>query len=385
MPHDVIIVGSGIAGCFLASKLSKAGLKILVLERESDERTAFCGEMTGETTLKRLNISPNSDFVTQQYKNSKLIHLDTNFEINVPRSKGAKLYLLDIQAVKKSLLDSSNAEVRFNTIVKSVIKDKDRVTGVKVKNQNIKGNIVIGADGSSSIVAKTAGFPLESYKTLPSFRYKYKNADIKNPDEALFLIGRELGLGYLWVYPSSRTNVNIGVGAIKNPNMTKVFNKFVAGMKELKKAKVYLRGGDTIPYSGVLPTIAKKGVALVGDSAGQIDSLLGGGIRSSTKAAEILAPHVLNAIDNPNLLLDYDKEYHNSKECRMINKAASHLAKLERMHKKTDIFGLFEDIQETVPSNVLKDAALGRLSWPSMIKYALFHPTLSYRILKALS
>ena len=127
MPRDVIIVGAGIAGCFLANKLSKAGLKVLVLERESNECTAFCGEMTGETTLKRLGISSNSDFIINQYKNSKLIHLDTNFEITVPRRKGAKLSLLDIQRVKKSLLSESTAEVRFNTIVKTIIKEKGLV------------------------------------------------------------------------------------------------------------------------------------------------------------------------------------------------------------------------------------------------------------------
>jgi digeranylgeranylglycerophospholipid reductase len=292
-----------------------------------------------------------------------------------------------MQNIKKSLIRnalSNGAEVRFKTRVDSVIKEKSKVTGVKVKNQKIKGKVVIGADGSSSIIAKTAGFDLSSYKTLPSFRFKYKNAKIQNPDEALFLIGRDIGLGYLWAYPQSKTKTNVGIGAIGNKNMTKFFNNYVSGMNELKNAKVYARGGDTIPYSGVLPTIAKGGVALVGDAAGQVDPLVGGGVRPSVNAADFLAPYVINSMENHNYLLNYDKDYHSSKDCKIINRAATTISRLERAHKKTDLFALLAEIQKTIPSKILKKASMGELSKADIASYALRNPMLALKILRTI-
>ena len=382
MPHDVIIVGSGIAGAYLASTLSESGLKVLVLEREPNECTSFCGEMTGLATLKRLGLS--KEYIINTYKSSKLVNLDNNFEIEVP-SRKAQLILIDAQRAKSKLIDeaiSDGAEVKFKSIVTGVVKEKGKVTGVKVGNKTIKGNVVIGSDGSSSVVAKSAGFNLKPYKALPSFRFKYKNANVKS-DEALFLIKKELGLGYLWLYPQSRTKVNVGVGAIGNPNMTKIFNSYVKSVKGLKGAKVYARGGDTIPYSGVLPEIARPGAALVGDSAGQVDPLLGGGVTTSTSAAEILAPYVVKAMDNPNSLLEYDIRYRRTKDYKMITRGANMLSVLERMHKKGDLFSLLEEVQSTFSDKTLKKASKGELTKLDYILYALRHPVLSYRVLKA--
>ena len=71
MKYDVVIVGAGIAGTYAASELSQKGLKVLVVDREANEHTSFCGEMTSEDTLKRLGVSTNSDLIAKHYKNLK--------------------------------------------------------------------------------------------------------------------------------------------------------------------------------------------------------------------------------------------------------------------------------------------------------------------------
>jgi len=384
MRYDVAIVGAGIAGATAANKLSKAGLKVIVLEREKNPSTSFCGEMTNYATIKRLGLSRNSKEVIATYSKNKMIYLDNGFEISVPKSE-MRLYLIETQDIKKSLIEeavTNGAKINFNTTVKSIFKEKGKVTGVQTKNKNIRANIVIGADGSKSLIAKTAGFPLNAYKTLPSFRYKYKNADIKNDKEARFYLSRDIGLGYLWVYPRNKKEVNVGIGAINNPNMANFFNKFTKNMAELKNAKIYAKGGDTIPYSGVLSKIAKNGVALVGDAAGQTDALVGGGLRSSTKAVEILIPFVIRASENSSAILDYDKEYQLSEEAKKINKAAKTLEILKRMQQKKQMFNLFEEIQETFSSEALKKAAMGELGPLNSLAYILKHPVLSYKIMK---
>jgi len=47
MEHDIILVGGGLAGAALARALAEAGIRVLVLERE----TAFKDRVRGEAML----------------------------------------------------------------------------------------------------------------------------------------------------------------------------------------------------------------------------------------------------------------------------------------------------------------------------------------------
>ena len=73
MKYEVIIVGAGIAGTYAASLLSEKGIKVLIVDKEPNEHTAFCGELTDLNTVRQLGISINSNMITKKdYKNIKI-------------------------------------------------------------------------------------------------------------------------------------------------------------------------------------------------------------------------------------------------------------------------------------------------------------------------
>ncbi len=381
----MIIAGAGIGGTYAASMLAKKGIKTLIIEKEPNEHTSFCGEMVGIDTMTRLGISSRSDMVSKWYKNLKLVYLDNKFEISVPKS-ALKIGLLETQDVKKMFLKQAldnGAEVKFKTPVKSAVKKGDKVVGIKTDKGIFKSKIVIGADGSTGVIAKTAGFDVSGYRAMPSFRYKYKNTKDLDEDDAIFFVGREIGLGYFWVYPRANKKANIGIGAIANPNMTRFFKQYTKNMKELKGAKIYSKDGDMVPYSGILPEIARKGVALIGDCAGQVNSLVGGGVRSSTMASEILVPYVVKTIErqDPDILLGYDKAYRRSAEGKRTSKFAEILNMFIRMNKEKNVFNIFEDVQAAIDRKVLKKIFITGFGSADMLIFFLKNPILCSRLL----
>jgi hypothetical protein len=140
------------------------------------------------------------------------------------------------------------------------IKKGDKIIGVKSGKSAFLSKIVVGCDGSNSVVARTAGFDSSHCKLLPSFRWRFKNCKNIDVKSAEFYLFEKLGVGYLWFYPFAGTKFNVGIGAINSPKMHAVFSEFVKTTPALKGAKVYYKGAEAIPYTGLLPKIYTTGM-----------------------------------------------------------------------------------------------------------------------------
>lgn len=247
----------------------------------------------------------------------------------------------------------------------------------------IEAKIVVGADGSSSTVARTAGFDITGYKTLASFRYKYRNAKV-DENEALFILSRDIGRGYLWVYPRGGSQVNVGVGGIDALKATNFFKKYVKDTKELKESQIYHRGGNLIPYSGLLPQIVKGNTALVGDSAGQVNSLLGGGIGSSLHAAKFLSNYIILSLEKGvSLLKNYDKDYRKTEFYRKyVGQVNRRLELVLRIYENENAFDIFDDVIKTISTKELAKFSGGDFGYLEGFIYGLKNPMTILKLLK---
>ncbi len=381
MSYDAVIVGAGITGTYIASLLSQKGIRTCIIERNKNEETSFCGELVASDSVKQMGISLNSDLIQKIYKKLRLVYLDNDFEMSVPRKREFSC-LIKSQEVKKMFLEralSNGAVVKFKSSVKNVAIKGGKAVGVKTNKDIIRAGVVIGADGSSSVVARSSGFDLTNYKTLSSFRFKYKNVKGIDQDEALFIAGRELGLGYMWLYPRGNDNVNIGIGGIDPSKATLVFKKYVKERREFRGAQVYSKGGNLIPCSGLLPKISRSNVVLLGDSAGQVNSLLGAGVSTGTHAARFLSEYIVGSIENDDIsfLEKYDKEYRKTKiYLKNIEEVTDRLNLILRMHKKENIFDIFEEVLENISTDELVKVSHGGFGCLDALSYCLKHPVL---------
>lgn len=389
MIHDVCIVGAGPGGLFIAKSLSEDGIYPLVLEKNKHVIDSICGELTDENTLKMLELSKDSEIVSNKFHKTEVINLDSKVKMEIPEKIIKENYLLDSALLKthlKEIAESNGAVFKFKNKVINVIKSDGFITGVNTINKCYRSNITVGADGSTSIVAQKGGFDLTDFKATPSVRFKFKNCKGLDPECAYFYLGRNIGLGYLWLYPRSETEANVGIASINSKNMIIVLKNFIRNKPELKGAKIIDKSGDTGPYGGLLPGFAANGVLLVGNSAGQVSNLTGGGVGTTLIGAKMASEIIIKSIKLQNYsevyLKKYEENYRKSDVGMRVQNTAKYLSKIIKFSEKTDLFIYIDEILKGVDPDFINKIVGGRISKIMLLKTLLSHPLLILRIFK---
>jgi len=328
MPHDLIIAGTGPAGLMTAERAAAKGLETLVLEKRKSVTDSLMGELVTDNALKLLRVKPTSEYVGNRYTAIIGESLDTGANIVVGEGLLGNSYLLDedkCQELMRDRAEADGAEFRYGTRVQSVIKEADQVIGVKHSSGEEKAKLTVGADGAFSRVSETAGFTHP--KWLLSYGMRWKLADCKgvDPNTAYFYVGRDVSLGYMWLYPRSETEVNLGIGRVpssrekweKLPPLLEVLKKYKKKLPELRDSKIVAQNGGVVPCAGIIPRFTDAGVSLCGNAAGQVSSIVGGGVTTCFHAGTLLAKHAKRIADESDSskrsVMQYEKEYRRSK------------------------------------------------------------------------
>ena len=329
MVYDIIVVGTGPAGLMTAEQTSKFGLKTLVLEKRAVVTDSLMGELVTDKALNFLRVKPDSEYVGNKFTSIVGESLDTGANIVVDRTLLGNSYLFDEDKCQELMRDralADGAEFRYKARVKSVIKEENSVIGVKYnQNEEERASLTVGADGSFSRVSKTAGFTHPKWLLSYGYRFKLANCKDIDPSVAYFFVGKDVGLGYLWLYPRSETEINLGIGRVpsskanwdKLPPMKDVLHKYMRTHPETQNAKITSVNGGVVPCAGIIPRFTDAGVALCGNAAGQVSSIVGGGVTTCLHAGQVLARHAKRMTDTNDFSKKsvqlYEKEYRKSK------------------------------------------------------------------------
>ena len=329
MTYDVIIAGTGPAGLMTAERSAGYGLKTLVLEKRQGVTDSLMGELVTDKALNFLRVKPDSEYIGNKYTQIVGESLDTGANIVVDRTLLGNSYLFDEDNCQELMRDraiADGAEFRYKARVGSVVKEGDSVVGVKYnQSEEERASLTVGADGSFSRVSETSGFTHPKWLLSYGYRFKLTNCKGIDPNVAYFYVGKDVGLGYLWLYPRSETEINLGIGRVpsskanwdKLPPMQDVLRKYMKTHSETQNAKIESVNGGVVPCAGIIPKFTDAGVALCGNAAGQVSSIVGGGVTTCFHAGQVLAKHAKRMVDSGNFSKKsvelYEKEYRKTK------------------------------------------------------------------------
>ncbi|NOR38019.1 MAG: hypothetical protein GQ580_00350 [Candidatus Thorarchaeota archaeon] len=336
MTFDLIIAGTGPAGLMTANRASGYGVKTLVLERRKAVTDSLMGELVTDNALRFLGVKPDSEFIGNKYSEIVGESLDTGANIRVGEGLLGNSYLLDedkCQELMRDRAEANGAEFRYQSRVDSVIKEENQVVGLRYNgDQEERAGLTVGADGSFSSVFKTAGFTHPKWLLSYGVRWKLENCKGIDPKVAYFFVGRNVGLGYLWIYPRSESEINLGIGRVPSSKvnwdalmpMRSVLKKYKDSHPETKNAKIVAVNAGVVPCAGIIPKFTDAGVALCGNAAGQVSSIVGGGVTTCFHAGTLLAKHAKRMVDANDFsamsVSQYEKEYRNTKLASNIKK-----------------------------------------------------------------
>lgn len=272
--YDVIIVGAGPAGCHVARKLD--GLNVLVIEKDKKVFPKDSGIVS-----KDFFSFYGRNFVKSEISQMKMVSPSgSSFYL---RSKKPFAFILHREKFLKY------ARKKINIVHETVnkIEYKSDCVYVYTEKNIYRAKMIVGADGAYSIVRRFSGIKNPGIVT----GVMVKTRKIKEKDIIVFFRKSFSPDFFSWIIPKNKEYGLIS----KNPKKCLDEFRFSLG---LEKGDIY---SSPIPI-GFVKSFSERTI-LLGDAAGQVKPLTGGGIVFGLKAAT----HAGNVIKSGYDLSVYEK------------------------------------------------------------------------------
>lgn len=308
--YDAIVVGARCAGAATAMLLARQGARVLMIdgERQGSDTMSTHALMRGAVMqlsawglLERIRAA-----ATPAIHTTAFIYGDEVVDVDIKASHGVdalyapRRYLLDSVLVDAAI--EAGVEARFGLTCRGLLHGPDgRVRGVLVGADggatfSLTGDMVIGADGRRSSVARLAGATIERQSEhATAIAYGYFDGMPDNgfrwyfaPSLAAGVIPTNGGQACVFVAMPRELYLSSVRGRLEDGlhMMTAVFPEL---RETLASASLSGRPVGFIGQKGYMRQAAGPGWALVGDAGYFKDPLTAHGITDALRDAEILA------------------------------------------------------------------------------------------------
>ncbi len=333
---DVIVVGAGPAGIACTFSLLDSGLSVLLLEKHQFPRDKVCGDALSADVVKQLR-----KFFPAAYNDFKELSV-------IQPSYGVKFFAPNEQSIEiefrsesgdapgyicrrrdfdhflfEKLMSGKNERItiRQGAEIQKIKRNSD---GIEVQTDLgvFNGKMIIGCDGSNSVVRRTFfGTGIERKHHCAGVRAYMKNVkgiSEKKSIELHFL--KDILPGYFWIFPLTDNTANVGVGILSEEishrkiNLREILNEIIDFHPEISKrfASAEMVGdikGFGLPLGSKKRRLSGERFLLAGDAAGLIDPFTGEGIGNALRSGRYAAEHAIKCFEQNRFSAHFNKKY----------------------------------------------------------------------------
>jgi len=284
----IAIIGAGPSGSYLASMLAKNGKEVLLVEEHPEVGNPI--QCTGilSSSSNALNIKIPEKLIVNKIKRVQIISPNNNIIFNLNEQD----LILDRMMFDKYLADTAVNDGAKLLLSHRFLDYKNNIISLRHKGNivNYNSEILVGADGPNSQVAKSAGI----YGNRKFWIARQCRAKI-NSEKDLFKVYFDKDISpdfFGWVVPENEDIARIGIGSEKNSE--EYFRRY---LKKLGNPEIIDYQAGLIPIYDSKLQRKKDNVYLIGDAALQVKALSGGGIIKGMMAAEELDKAITKDLD----------------------------------------------------------------------------------------
>ena len=308
---DVVVVGAGCVGSYLATLLSDVGLEVLVVDKDIDVADSVnCSGIIGLKSFEKFNLPKH---VIQKKMQDIVVHSPSGATVKYSPKKPLA-YVVDRVSFDRELYshaEEKGVKYKMNCLVEDLIvgnSDVQLSVNVDGQRQNIQSEMCVLATGFGSKIIEKVGLG----KIDDFVQGAQVEASFYSLEETQIFLGRDIAPDFFaWIAPSSEGRCKIGlISKNKAGDYLKNFlnNDFFDGeIDSISKMKVSL-----LPMNSLSKSFSNRVIA-VGEAAGQIKPTTFGGIYYGFLCAEIAAKTIQRAFEikkyDESVLSSYENEW----------------------------------------------------------------------------
>lgn len=294
---DVVVIGGGPAGLRTSAALAQAGLRVVLAEEHVEVgEPRHCTGIVGKASFDLMRLPKE---VIQHQLRSAIAISPQGARARLSRRR-IQAYVVDRAALDQRLFRQavvSGAQPLIGHRCVSVCVTTGGVSADLVSSQGVPRTLV----ASVLVIATGAQYRLHRQVGLASPRSflasSQTEVQIDGAEETELYFGRDIAEGsFAWMVPLSNHVARVGVTAAQHA--PRYMERLLRSPWLAARVKAQLRPirHRPIPIQSVESSVADR-VVLVGDAAGQVKPMTGGGIYYSLLCADLAAQAIIRAFN----------------------------------------------------------------------------------------
>lgn len=332
---EVIIVGAGPAGSTASMQLSNQKVPHIVLEKGVFPRDKICGDaLSGKVVNIIKKVRPELE---DEFRNGKknlpsqgVIFVSPNRRsVSIPFKHNPEKHLPAGYISRRIDFDhflAKQINTKYGKLIEDAHVDKISVTGNGVEvltreGKTFRSQLLIDGSGVATLSKGFTGISKDNNHYSGGVRAYYKGVKELDPNgyiELHFL--PEILPGYLWIFPLSNGEANVGMGMLTahiskgKVNLRKKLHEVLQNDPILSQRfsdseEIGKTEGWGLPLGSLRRQISSERILACGDAASLIDPFTGEGIANAMDSGRIAAEVAAEALKSGDLSLQKLREY----------------------------------------------------------------------------